>query len=168
MKDVGRSRLLLIISAVTVLGIDQLLKAWIASNLQEYVTVQIIPWLEPYLSITPIRNTGGVFGLLPQLGNIFKYLSLFVVFVIVFFYQKNIPTNQYWIYLALGAVCGGAISNVVDRFLHGYVVDFFDVNFWPFHNWPLFNIADSAILLGAIVLLLDATFTKQDYVLSNA
>ena len=84
MKDVGRSRLLLIISAVTVLGIDQLLKAWIASNLQEYVTVQIIPWLEPYLSITPIRNTGGVFGLLPQLGNIFKYLSLFVVFVIVF------------------------------------------------------------------------------------
>jgi signal peptidase II len=68
----------------------------------------------------------------------------------------------------MGAVCGGAVSNVVDRFLRGYVLDFIDVNIWPLHNWPLFNIADSAILVGAVGILLDATFSKQDYVLSNA
>jgi signal peptidase II len=167
MKDAGRARLLLIIAAVIVLCLDQLLKAWIAANLHEYVTVQITPWLQPILSITPIRNTGGVFGLFPQLGTIFKYLSLFVV-VLLIYYQRKLPAHPYWLHLAMGAVCGGAVSNVVDRFLRGYVLDFIDVNIWPLHNWPLFNIADSAILIGAVGILLDATFSKQDYVLSNA
>ena len=138
MKEVARSRLLLIIVTVAVLCIDQLSKAWIASHLDEYVTVQITPWLRPFLSITPIRNTGGIFGLFPQLGHIFKYLSLSVVFFIIY-YQRMVPAKQYWIHLALGSVCGGAFSNVVDRFVRGYVVDFFDANLWPFHNWPLFN-----------------------------
>ncbi len=167
MKDVDRSRLLLLAVAVIVLLVDQLSKAWIAANLPEHVTVQLSPWLNPILSITPIRNTGGAFGLLPQLGDIFKYLSLFVVIGIVF-YQQAIPAHQYWVHLALGAVCGGAIGNVIDRFLRGYVVDFFDVNFWPFHEWPLFNIADSAIVIGVTVMLLDATFSKPDSELSDA
>jgi signal peptidase II len=167
MKGAGRSRLLLIIAAVTVLCIDQLVKLWIAANFVEYVSVQLVPWLQPILSITPIRNTGGVFGLFPQFGSIFKYLSLFVVVLIVY-YQQKLPVNQYWLHLTLGAVCGGAVSNVIDRFLRGYVLDFIDVNFWPLHNWPLFNIADSAILIGAVGILIDSAFSKQDYVLSNA
>ena len=167
MKDVHHSRLLLIVVAVAVLCIDQLSKTWIVSNIDEYITVQIAPWLAPILSITPIRNTGGVFGLFPQLGHIFKYLSLFVV-IFIAFYQRNIPAKQYWIHLALGSVCGGALSNVVDRFLRGYVVDYFDVNFWPLQDWPLFNIADSAILTGVTVMLLDAVLNKQDFVLTNA
>jgi signal peptidase II len=162
MKNVGRSRLLLLSAAVVILLIDQLSKAWISANLSEYVTVQIASWLQPILSITPIRNTGGIFGLFPQLGRIFQYLSLFVVLGI-FFYQKAIPSSQYWIHLALGLVTGGAVGNVIDRILRGYVIDFFDVNFWPLHEWPLFNIADSAIVVGVSVMLVDAMFNKQQY-----
>lgn len=167
MKDVDRSRMLLIGVAVIVILFDQLSKEWIVSNLTEYVTIHITPWLHPILSVTPIRNTGGAFGLFPQLSQVFKYMSVFVVIGILF-YQRAIPAQQYWVHLALGFVCGGAIGNVIDRFLRGFVVDFFDVNFWPFHEWPLFNIADSAIVVGVAVMLFDAIFFKQESVLSDA
>lgn len=167
MKDVVRARLLLITPAVTVLGIDQLSKAWIASNIAEYTTVQLAPWLEPVLSITPIRNTGGVFGLLPGLGMVFQYLSLIIVIAILF-YQRAVPARQYWIHIALGLVSGGALGNVVDRFTRGYVLDFIDVNFWPLTHYPIFNGADSAIVIGVFVLLIDMLFSKQDRILSHA
>jgi signal peptidase II len=54
--------------------------------------------------------------------------------------------------VALGLQLGGALGNLVDRFVHGRVVDFIDLNFWPLHNWPIFNIADSSIVTGTVVL----------------
>jgi signal peptidase II len=167
MRDVDRSRLLLLTVVVAVLLIDQLSKTWVVTNLAEYKTVQLAPWLQPFLSITPIRNTGGVFGLFPRLGQIFKYLSLVVVIGILYF-QRTIPAHAYWIHLALGSVCGGALGNALDRFLHGYVVDFFDVNIWPFRDYPLFNFADSAIVIGVAVILVDALFSTQSHRVSHA
>ena len=167
MKDVLRARLLLITFAVIVLGIDQLSKAWFANHIAEYSTVEITPWLQPILSLTPIRNTGGVFGLLPGLGTIFQYLSLIIV-VIILFYQRAVPAHQTWIHIALGLVSGGALGNVIDRFTRGYVLDFIDVNFWPLARYPIFNGADSAIVIGVFILLIDALFSPQDGVFSHA
>jgi signal peptidase II len=167
MKDVDFSRLILIIVAVTVVGVDQLTKTWISTHFDEYVTVELISGLSPIFSITPIRNTGGIFGLFPQLGHLLKYLSLLVV-IAVLLYQRSIPQHQYWMHLSLGFVCGGALSNVVDRFLHGYVLDFIDVNFWPLRYLPLFNLADSAIMVGAGVMLMDAVLSKSGTVVQNA
>ncbi|MDF1514332.1 MAG: signal peptidase II, partial [Anaerolineae bacterium] len=147
MRPVVRSRLLVVFIAVFVILFDQLLKLWITSHLREYVTISIFRWLDPVLLITPIRNTGGVFGLLPQLSQVFKYLSVLVIFVVIF-YQRSIPPRAYWVHIALGFVSGGAVGNVIDRFTRGYVLDYFDANFWPFKNWPLFNLADSAIVFG--------------------
>jgi len=58
-------------------------------------------------------------------------------------------------------VTGGALGNLIDRLTHGYVVDFIDVNFWPLRQWPVFNLADSAIVVGVTILLLDAFFVGQ-------
>ena len=167
MKDVYRSRLLLSLVAVSVLVIDQLSKAWIASNLTEYATISIASWLDPIISVTPIRNTGGVCGVFPQLGELFKYFSLIVIIVVIF-YQRSIPAQQYWVHGALGSVTGGALGNILDRFQRGYVLDYFDVNFWPLKAWPLFNVADSAIVIGVAVMIVDAYFTQDQSVPDNA
>lgn len=166
MKDVVRSRILLYGAAAIVIFADQISKVWIVANLTEYETIQIASWLQPILSITPIRNTGGAFGMFPQLSNIFKYIPIIVV-VGILSYQRAIPAQQYWLHIALGLVCGGALGNVIDRFMRGFVVDYFDVTFWPLDKWPLFNIADSAIVVGVAVMLLDTLLAAREGLLSD-
>jgi signal peptidase II len=134
---------------------DQLTKFWVTLNLPEYSSIELFDWLAPVFSITSVRNTGVAFGLFPQLGSVFGVLSLLVVVAILYF-RHTVPSTDLWIHGALGLVTGGAVGNIIDRLLRGYVVDFLDVNFWPFHNWPVFNLADSAIVVGVGLLLLDS------------
>ncbi|MBN2007145.1 MAG: signal peptidase II [Anaerolineae bacterium] len=155
MKTMTRNRLLLLGGAATVLILDQLSKYWVLQNLPEYTPTDFIPWLKPILSFTYITNTGVAFGLFPQLGGIFTVVSAVVV-VLVFLFQSSFKDAHTWVHLALGTVTGGALGNLIDRLLRGFVIDFIDVNFWPFHAWPVFNVADSAILIGVTVLLLDS------------
>lgn len=138
-----------------VLLVDQLTKAWVSLNLPEYHSIELFDWLAPILSITSVRNTGVAFGLFPQLGSVFGVLSVLVVVAILYF-RRTVPPTDLWIHGALGLVSGGAMGNILDRLLRGYVVDFLDVNLWPFHNWPVFNLADSAIVVGVGLLLLDS------------
>lgn len=160
MKPALRSRLLLLAVAATVLVIDQLSKAWVIAHLPEYTSVDWIPWLQPLISLTYVKNTGIAFGLFPGLGLLATVLSLVVV-IGVFVFQNSIPPADVWVHLALGLVTGGALgNNVIDRPLRGFVIDFFDVNFWPFREWPVFNVADSAIVVGVTILLVDALFCE--------
>ncbi len=159
MKPSTRSRWLLLGMAAVVVILDQLSKFWVVNNLPPYESASLLPWLDPVFSLTHVTNTGVAFGLFPQFGQLFSILSALVVLMILLF-QRSLPANQIWIHIALGLVTGGALgNNLIDRIFRGAVVDFIDVNFWPFQAWPVFNVADSSIVIGVAILLLDSLFS---------
>lgn len=82
----------------------------------------------------------------PQLGSIFMVVAIVVIVLIVLFYH-HLPAERGWIRLSLGLQLGGAMGNLLDRIMHGFVVDFIDIGFWP-----IFNIADLSIVLGVAIL----------------
>jgi signal peptidase II len=139
--------------AALVVAADQLSKAWVVQNLPEHVPVDVFPWLHSVLSFTRLTNTGVAFGLFPQFGDFFTVLAAVVIVAILFFY-RTLEIEDWLMHLALGLQIGGALGNLVDRIFRGSVVDFLDVNFWPLHEWPVFNLADSAIVVGVALLLL--------------
>ncbi len=159
MNKRSRNRWLLIGCAVVVLALDQITKAWVVANLPLYTPVDLIDGLAPILSLTSVKNTGVAFGLFPGLGGFFVVLQALVILGILY-YQRTLPPDELWMHLSLGLVVGGALGNLLDRITRGYVVDFFDVNFWPLRTWPVFNIADSAIVVGVTILLIDSFFEE--------
>ncbi len=159
MTQTLRSRLLLWASAAFVLVVDQLSKLWVVQNLPQHIPVDVFPWLRPILSFTHLTNTGVAFGLFPQFGDFFTVLACLVVVAILFFY-RTLDVRDWLTHLALGLQIGGAVGNLTDRLLRGAVVDFLDVNFWPLATWPVFNLADSAIVAGVGVLLI-ATWVQE-------
>jgi signal peptidase II len=115
-------------------------------------------------NLTLMHNTGAAFSFLGDAGGwqrwFFICLTLAVsIFIVVWLY--GLKANQRWVACALALVLGGALGNLWDRIILGYVVDFIDISlsFLPwriFNPWPAFNIADSAITIGAVMLIIDA------------
>ena len=126
----------------SVLLLDQLTK-WIVVTVQP--NVQVLP----FFSFVFVKNTGGGFGIL-QGNNILLLLVSIAIVAGVFWYYKK--TKDRISQIGLGLVAGGALGNIIDRIIHGYVVDFLDFFIGTWH-WPAFNIADSAIVIGILVLL---------------
>ena len=137
--------------------VDQLIKWWVVRDLPAYTPVDPVAWLRPVLSFTYVKNTGASFGMFQDMNTVFAVLSVIVLVLMVIF-QRTIPAQVWIVHVALALVMGGALGNLIDRITHGYVVDFFDVNFWPFAAWPVFNVADSAIVVGVAILLVDSFF----------
>jgi len=160
MKLVFRNRLLLWGGAALILTADQISKVWVVQNLPFGSPFDPIPWLRPLLSFTYVTNTGVAFGLFPQLGDVFTFLAAAVIVAILLF-QRSLPPEDWATHLALGLQVGGALGNLLDRIFRGSVVDFLDVNFWPFAQWPVFNFADSAIVVGVGILLLNTLWLEQ-------
>ncbi len=155
-----RNHFVLWSAAVAVIVIDQLTKVWILNRVPEFATVELLPWLRPIFSLTRVTNTGVAFGLLPQFGDLFTVLPIVIVGILVIFHQQ-LGLVGWSSHLALGMQIGGALGNWIDRLAHGgAVIDFIDVNFWPFKSWPIFNLADSAIVVG-VTLLLIATWSQE-------
>jgi signal peptidase II len=160
MNVAARSRLLLWGGAAFVVALDQLAKSWVVGHLPAYTPVDWIPQLASLFSFTFVKNTGVAFGLFPQLGGLFTLMSTIVIVGILIFHRVIAGTDL-WVYGGLGLVTGGALGNLIDRLTRHYVVDFIDVNFWPLRDWPVFNLADSAIVVGVAVLLLDAFLLSE-------
>jgi len=141
------------VSAVVVV-LDQYSKVLAESGLKEYEPVELMP----FLAMRLIYNRGAAFSFLSDASGwqrwFFIALALAVVIVLTAWLYR-LHKNQVRTALALSLVLGGAIGNLVDRVLYGHVIDFIDVYYAGWH-WPTFNIADSAITLGAALLLLDA------------
>ncbi len=137
--------------------VDQLVKWWVVRDLPAYTPVDPAAWLRPVLSFTYVKNTGASFGMFPNMNTAFTVLSVIVLILMVIF-QRTIPPQVWMVHVALALVMGGALGNLIDRITRGYVVDFLDVNFWPFASWPVFNVADSAIVVGVAILLIDSFF----------
>ncbi|MBC8099444.1 MAG: signal peptidase II, partial [Armatimonadetes bacterium] len=136
-----------------VLAADQLSKAWIVGRLALGETRQPIPALAPYFQITYSANTGAAFGLLPGVGDIIMLIAVAVVLGMLYFYPR-IPAQPPWTRLAIGLICGGALGNVLDRLQYGYVVDFIHYQI-PGVVSNVSNLADHAIVLGVIVVIIE-------------
>ncbi len=143
-----RKWLFLVWVALSVIVIDQLSKAIIVASLEPYEEWMPIEAIRPFFSITYVTNTGAAFGILPQGGMLFTLIALIVVGVIIYFYRQ-LPERVWLVRVALGLQLGGALGNLIDRIRLGYVVDFLHVRFWP-----VFNIADSAIVIGVGLLMI--------------
>jgi len=140
--------------ALAALAADQLAKSLVAANLELGASFSPIPALSRFFSITYVTNTGAAFGLLREAGLFFVFVAV-AVSAIILLYVRKLPADQQLVRAALGLQLGGALGNMVDRLRLGYVVDFIDVKFWP-----IFNIADSAIVIGVVLLTL--AFWRQE------
>jgi signal peptidase II len=140
------SLLVLLGVAVLVLVLDQLTKAWVFTSLPEGGWWSPLPGLWRVFRITHITNSGAAFGIFPNQGNFFIVIAVVVALAIVLYY-RYLPTGNWLVRLSLGLQLGGAIGNLLDRIRYGHVVDFVDIGFWP-----IFNIADLAIVSGVGIL----------------
>ncbi|HWR89787.1 MAG TPA: signal peptidase II [Dissulfurispiraceae bacterium] len=128
-----------------ILILDQITKHIIKTSLGP---ADVIPVL-PFFSIVYVENTGSAFGMFKSLGNAFFVTLSFVAIAVVAFLVVKDEQNR----LGLSLVLGGAAGNLVDRMRFGYVVDFLDFFAGSVH-WPAFNVADSALTVGIILLLI--------------
>jgi len=130
-----------------VVAADQLSKLWIRSNLLVGQSLFEIG----FFRITHIQNTGAAFGLFRGHSLMLTVVALFGVVILLlyaFFFYRHYPLlNNRLGWVALGLVLGGTIGNLIDRLRLGYVTDFID-----FTVWPAFNIADSAVTVGVIII----------------
>jgi signal peptidase II len=132
--------------ALLILAADQISKYWVLSNLDPGESWNPVASLIPWDIITHVTNTGVAFGLFPDQGLLFVVIPAIVVAVIIFYY-RHLPAGQWWIKVSLGLQLAGALGNLLDRLRLGHVIDFID-----FKIWPVFNLADSAIVIGVAIL----------------
>ncbi len=147
------------ISAV-IIALDQLTKHLSSTLLELNEPVPVMP----FLNLTLVHNTGAAFSFLSQAGGwqrwFFAGLAVVISAVLVIWLLRT-PRGERWTPIALTLIIGGALGNLVDRLLFGYVVDFIDVYYVRWH-YPAFNVADAAIFVGAAMLVIDAFFFKRD------
>ncbi|MHB8488892.1 MAG: signal peptidase II [Candidatus Dormibacteria bacterium] len=138
-------------TAVAVALIDHVTKWLVASHL--YVGQQI--WPGSFVSIDHVENSGAAFSVLPQLHWLYLAVAVIVsLYIVVAGYKYG---TTWYRQVLIGMILGGALSNGVDRLLQGSVVDFID-----FHFWPVFNVADSCIVI-AIAMLLVLSFVPSSH-----
>ncbi len=146
------------ISALIIV-LDQIAKYAASHMLVMHEPVAILP----FFNFTLMHNTGAAFSFLADQAGwqrwLFAGLALGVSIVLAVWLYRLRP-HEKWLALALSLVLGGAIGNLIDRVYYGYVIDFIDVYYNASH-WPAFNIADSAISVGAVMLVIDTFRNKK-------
>ena len=134
--------------------LDQGTKLAIDSSMKLYQSIPILP----FFKLTYVHNTGAAFSFLSEAGGwqrwFFAGLALAISCVIAVWLAR-LKQHETLLAVALALVLGGAIGNLIDRLAYGYVIDFLDVYYQTWH-WPAFNIADSAITLGVVLMLLES------------
>lgn len=134
--------------------IDLFTKYLVVSRFELYESVNILP----VFNLTYVRNYGAAFSFLADHSgwqkSFFIGLALIISAVLIYFLAKNNATQKLQ-NSAYALIIGGALANAADRFYHGFVVDFFDF-YWQQWHYPVFNVADIAICIGAGLLALDA------------
>jgi signal peptidase II len=144
--------------ALLVIVLDQLTKAWVMSglDLQDVGRVFVLP---PVFNFTWVENRGVSFGLFGD-GSARWVLSVFSVAVAAGLGWWALRADRRLLITAIGLVMGGAIGNVIDRIRFGFVVDFLDFSGTGVFPW-VFNVADSAITVGVILLILDSLLSER-------
>ena len=149
--------------SICIIVADQATKWIIRSNVALFEKIPLLPFLD----ITHLRNRGAAFGILNDLPEIVRMplfvFVLAVAIVVIFVFLKKVEPGDRVLILSLSLILGGAIGNSIDRFRLGYVTDFIDFHWFgdPKYHWPPFNVADSAITIGVILILFDTLFLKK-------
>ncbi len=141
--------------AAVIFALDQATKFLVVKNIPQNESWSLWHALDRLFKFTFITNSGAAFGIFPELGNVFTLIALLVIFAIIAFHHY-LPTGNFWVRVSLGLQLGGAMGNVLDRLTRCEVVDFikkcYVVDFIKIGFWPIFNIADLAIVMGVTIL----------------
>jgi signal peptidase II len=152
-KSLRRPLFVSVVALVVVL--DQVVKALVRPRLELFESISVIPG---FFALTRVHNTGAAFGLMNGIDFPFKAAILAVLqttaLVGLTVYVAMLAPEQRLTRLGLSFVIGGAIGNLIDRVLFGYVLDFFDFYRGTWHFWA-FNVADAAINIGVALMILD-------------
>jgi signal peptidase II len=158
MAAVKPNALAWLLLSLLVIGLDLWTKSVALAHLQLH---QPVPVIEGWLNWTLTYNTGAAFSFLSDAGGwqrwFFSALAI-VVSLLLAFWLTRIPRHDWRQALPFALIIGGALGNLIDRMRYGHVVDFVDA-YWREHHWPAFNVADSAIVAGAIGLALFTLMT---------
>jgi signal peptidase II len=154
-----RKYLILLIVFVICLALDQASKLLVERHIPLHQAIEVIPGL---FAITHVENRGAAFGMLasvPGAGTFFVVISLIAI-VLIFAYFRWLKDEEVWSPLCLALVLTGAVGNLIDRFRLGSVVDFLDAQYRGWH-WPAFNVADSCITIGVLLLALKILWAEK-------
>lgn len=160
LKAVRNSGLRWLWVALLVLVLDQLTKLWVIDSMNLYQSIQIMP----SFNLTYVRNYGAAFSFLSDGGGwqrwFFTAIAIGVSGLILYWLSQT-KADKVLLPSAFCLILGGALGNLYDRLAYGYVVDFLDVYYGSWH-WPAFNVADSAICVGAALLIFDSFAGKEN------
>lgn len=146
--------------SVIVIAVDLWTKYAVLGSMKLFESIQ----LTSFFNLTYVRNYGAAFSFLHEAGGWQRWLFTGIavaVSIMILWYLRQMSKQQLRLPIAFSFILGGAIGNVYDRLVHGYVVDFLDFYVGTYH-WPAFNIADSAIFIGAALLILDMLVSGKD------
>lgn len=142
------------------LTVDQVTKQWVANTFDYGESVHVLS----IFSFTYVHNLGAAFSFLADQGGwqrwFFTAIAAIASVVFLVWLAKT-PKSQKLIGIAFALMLSGAVGNLIDRALFGYVIDFLDFH-WTFYNFPVFNVADSMIFIGAALMILDSFTTVHD------
>lgn len=147
--NAGNRWLVPLVVAIVVVAIDQATKWWVVRTLGPETMTNFIPLAGDSVRIAYAHNTGVAFSLFQGHPEWLIAIALAIVAGAIVFYHTRLPNHRPIIQVIMGLVMGGASGNLIDRVRLGYVVDFIQVGWWP-----IFNVADSAITVGAALLML--------------
>lgn len=154
MPAVGNSAWACLWLSATVIVLDRISKYLISSHMGLYDSIVLLP----VFNLTLLHNTGAAWSFLAGASGWQRWLFIALALAVsigLIVWLRYLPRNQHrWRAVALALVLGGALGNVIDRIWHGYVVDFIQVHYQGWY-FPAFNMADSAITIGAIMLILE-------------
>ena len=140
-----------------IIALDQWTKLLVRTNIE--FGAQWLPewmsWLSPYARFVNWYNSGAAFGMF-QNGNLVFTILAFIVISAIIYYYPRVENNDWTLKLAMGLQLAGASGNLIDRLIMGKVTDFISIG-----TFPVFNIADSSITIGVIILLLGVWFREQ-------
>jgi signal peptidase II len=147
-----------------IIVLDQLAKYWAVTQLPLHQAVNVMPYFDWYLTY----NRGAAFSFLADAGGWQRWfftITAIMISSVIFFWIKKLEPNEKMTATSLSLILGGAIGNLIDRIYLGYVVDY--VQIWlGNYPWPAFNIADAAISVGAVILIL-TSFTDSKKSVDN-
>ena len=149
----NKKNAIFLVTATLIVIFDQVTKAWILSSMRLHESFAVI---DGFFNITSVRNPGAAFGFLAGAPPLFRAVFFIAVtvgaIVLILYYLRISMIDDYPIILSLSLIFSGAAGNLIDRVRFGEVVDFLDVYIGSYH-WPAFNVADSAITIGATVMI---------------
>lgn len=145
LKWLGLSLLLIVL--------DQASKLWVMANFHLYESIALLPGV----NFTYVHNTGAAFSFLSSQDGWQRWFFVAIALVattVLTVWLTRLKDSERWMAVTLSLILGGAIGNLYDRIAYGYVIDFVDVYVGVYH-WPVFNVADCAISVGVVMMLID-------------